>query len=216
MARAKSENASLGTPLRSYLRRRKWIVALRFAAVAGAIAALSWADRHGWFLHDGSDMTRYDGKTFRVVHVVDGDTADLDVPDGKHAHTRVRFWGVNSPEIEHPNSDAPAQPFGHDAAAFTRRRIEGRAVEVALVSDRVRDRFGRLLAYLRTPEGTTINEELVAQGLARADDRWDHPRQEHFALLERQAKYDRLNMWSQSDTTRRARRARDENPATQP
>jgi len=48
------------------------------------------------------DVARYHGKTFTVVNVVDGDTIDVDVPDGEYEHTRIRLWGVDTPETKSP------------------------------------------------------------------------------------------------------------------
>ena len=35
-----------------------------------------------------SDLEKYHAKTFTVVNVVDGDTLDIDIADGKYDHTR--------------------------------------------------------------------------------------------------------------------------------
>jgi len=58
-----------------------------------------------------------------VVHVVDGDTIDLDKGE------RVRLIGVNTPETKHPQK--PVEYFGREATEFARRSVEGKRVRLA-------------------------------------------------------------------------------------
>ena len=44
------------------------------------------------------DILKYHSKSFLVIKVVDGDTIDIDVPDEPYDHTRIRLWGVDTPE----------------------------------------------------------------------------------------------------------------------
>ncbi|MHC4596883.1 MAG: hypothetical protein ACYS19_18295, partial [Planctomycetota bacterium] len=46
------------------------------------------------------DFQKYHTKTFTVVNVVDGDTVDVDVPDGEYKYTRIRLWGIDTPETK--------------------------------------------------------------------------------------------------------------------
>lgn len=75
----------------------------------------------------------------RVVRVVDGDTFVARVEGGREE--RVRLIGVDTPE-----STTRVEPFGPEAARFTRRALEGRQVYLEL-DVQPRDRYGRLLAY---------------------------------------------------------------------
>ena len=45
-----------------------------------------------------NDLQKYHEKIFTVVNVMDGDTIDIDIPDGKYDRTRIRLWGVDTPE----------------------------------------------------------------------------------------------------------------------
>ncbi|HUT47490.1 MAG TPA: hypothetical protein VMX36_14510, partial [Sedimentisphaerales bacterium] len=38
-----------------------------------------------------SDLEKYHRKTFTVVNIIDGDTFDIDIPDGRYQHTRIRL-----------------------------------------------------------------------------------------------------------------------------
>ncbi len=142
----------------------------------------------------GTDFDRYHNKTFTCVRVVDGDTLDIDAPDGKKDRTRIRLWGVDTPETD--KSPQGAGYFGAEASAFARQMVEGKRVRLVLVTSHERDRYERLLAYVYLEDGETmLNEELLARGYAYADHRFDHPWKEHFADLEKSARKKKLGLW---------------------
>jgi micrococcal nuclease len=89
-----------------------------------------------------------------VVRVVDGDTIVLD------HNEKVRLIGVDTPETVHPAK--PVERFGHEASAFTTRRLQGQDVRLAFDQQR-RDRFGRTLAYVCL-NGHLVNEEIIREG----------------------------------------------------
>ena len=98
----------------------------------------------------------------RVEKVVDGDTVEVSLSTGRE---RVRLLGIDTPETVHPTK--PVECFGPEASA---RLAELAPVGSELRIERdteLRDRYGRLLAYLWAPDGTFINESLVADGYAR-------------------------------------------------
>lgn len=78
---------------------------------------------------------------------------------------RVRLLGVDAPESVKP--DAPVDPFGPEAARFTRSRLAGQRVRLEFDTERIDD-YGRHLAYVFLPDGTLFNALLVEVGLAVA------------------------------------------------
>ncbi len=170
-------------------RRLSIIISLLIAA------AIIFADRQGWLIQKTADWAKYDGRTFRVVRVIDGDTLDVDQPDGEFPATRIRFWGIDTPETAKPREGAAAQPFADEAHARTRQLCEGRRITLKMDSHQDRDRYGRLLAYIILPDGTMLNELLLMEGLARYEGRYPHQHIERFELLERQARFERRGMW---------------------
>lgn len=163
-----------------------------------ALLVLAIADRRGGLLLAGSDPHRYEGRTFRVVAVVDGDTLDLDVPDGDRPTTRVRLWGIDTPEMGRPHAvpARPAEPWAREATDTARGLALGREVTITLEPRRIRDFYGRLLAFVTLPDGEVLNETLLAEGLARADDRWPHRHLDRYARLEAQARHDGRGRWA--------------------
>lgn len=185
-----------GTPVAAFLRRRRRLGLAASLALAVLLIALSVIDRSGGFIHDGGDLARYEGGSFAVLRVIDGDTIVLAVPDGKKKDTHVRLWGINAPEIDHPRFGRTGDPWGDEAAELARSLCDGKTVALQLEPSRVRDRYDRLLAFVRLPDGTWLNEHLLVRGMARADDRWPHRHLDRYALLEQQARRDRLGIWS--------------------
>lgn len=95
-----------------------------------------------------------------VVRVVDGDTVHVRV--GARIE-KVRYIGVNTPEVHHPTKGA--EPGGHEATRENARLVAERRVRLEL-DVQTRDRYGRLLAYVWVGE-VMVNAELVRRGYAQ-------------------------------------------------
>ena len=78
----------------------------------------------------GDDRSRYDQRVCTVARVVDGDTIDVSVPDGRFGTTRIRLWGVDTPEVA--GSPVGKMYFGSEASAFTKAMVQGGRVRLAL------------------------------------------------------------------------------------
>jgi endonuclease YncB( thermonuclease family) len=103
-----------------------------------------------------------------VVRIIDGDT--FEVTRGGAPDT-VRIYGIDTPERGEPCFREASIRLG---------ALAGDAVRLA-PGARERDRFGRLLRYVYTPDGASIDAALVAEGLARA---WRDDGDLRFALIE--------------------------------
>jgi micrococcal nuclease len=124
-----------------------------------------------------------------VVHVVDGDTIHVQLADRVE---KVRYIGVNSPEIRHPIRGE--EPGGREAAAVNRGLVHGRRVRLEL-DVRPRDRNGRLLAYVWIGE-TMVNAELVRRGYAQVMTVAPNVRyQDLFVKLQREARDAGRGLW---------------------
>ncbi len=157
------------------------------------------ADRSGWLLvRRPDDMIVYHGTMTRVIRVVDGDTLEVDLPDRLQGrpYTRVRLWGIDSPELA--GLDRPAEAFAEEARELVRTLAEGRTAILTLEAHRPRGAFGRVLAHVQIRDSTNLNETLLAAGLARADDRWPHSRLAHYAQVERAAQRRKVGIWGRT------------------
>ena len=82
-----------------------------------------------------------------VIRVIDGDTSVLDTGE------KIRLAGINSRKLVRENR--PAEPLANETkSALEGLLVDGRAqVEV---SQQAKDRYGRILAYLFTPDGQSV------------------------------------------------------------
>jgi len=178
--------------LAQLLRQKK---AFGFVIALLIIVALVTLDRTAGLLPVDDDWHRYHEQSFEVVRVIDGDTLDLRVPDGDQATTRVRLWGVDTPEFARGEGQED-EPWAEQATEFTRAMIQGQRVTLLLQEHRLRGGFGRLLAYVVLPDGRALNAELIENGLSPHDDRWGHDRAHAYDALEQEARQNRRGMWS--------------------
>jgi endonuclease YncB( thermonuclease family) len=102
-----------------------------------------------------------------VSYVDDGDTVRF------ATGARVRLAGIDAPEVAHAayNNKKPtsAEPFG-DASKQALQALLARSHNRVLVQygAEPEDRYGRKIAYLYLPDGQSIQESLVASGMAMA------------------------------------------------
>jgi micrococcal nuclease len=95
-----------------------------------------------------------------VVRVVDGDTVHVRIGDRVE---KVRYIGVNTPEIHHPRRGE--EPGGREAARVNAALVAHRRIRLELDAQS-RDRYGRLLAYVWVGD-VMVNAELVRRGYAQ-------------------------------------------------
>jgi micrococcal nuclease len=127
------------------------------AACATLAVALLGSAGWGWW-SGGRVAARFDAT---VVHVADGDTI---VVDFRGRTEKVRILGADTPEVVDPRK--PVQCFGPEASAYTKSRLAP-GTRVTLETDaEVRDKYGRLLAYVYV-NGARYDDELLRLGYAR-------------------------------------------------
>ena len=93
-----------------------------------------------------------------VTHVVDGDTLDVRLSNGKTE--RIRLIGIDTPER--------GVCFSSQATARARKLAMSKPVVLrGDATQDTRDRYGRLLAYVWIPGGKDLGYQLVAGGHAK-------------------------------------------------
>ena len=97
--------------------------------------------------------------TVKVTRVVDGDT--VDISPSVEGRSRVRLIGMDTPEVYFGT-----QPYGPEASAFAKRKLDGEQVGLELDVQKI-DPYGRLLAYVYLPDGRMFNETLLEEGYAQ-------------------------------------------------
>ena len=168
--------------------------------------------------HDGgTDVDAGPNLAIQAGFVIDGDTVRLSAaaamrtPDNRPmTGESVRLLGIDAPEIAHPPN--PADCWGDEAHARARELMQGRIIELSYDLDpsctlpiaparaedcRLRDQFGRLLAYITlASDGTVVNERLIREGHARSFRRYPHRFTAQYNAAEDQARNARLGLWS--------------------
>ncbi len=138
---------------------------------------------------DTSQIGYYD-----VVSVADGDTITVDMEGKKE---RVRFIGVDTPEIYHGGDTAPSECYGDKATAFTEAAIDNKRVK--LVADEKgsnRDKYGRLLRYVYNYQNMSIDETLVSEGYGFAMDGFSYTKKQEYLDLMKDAEDGRKGLWA--------------------
>jgi len=99
-----------------------------------------------------------------VVRVVDGDTVHVRVANRVE---KVRYIGIDTPETHHPRRGE--EPGGRTATEVNGRLVGNRVVRLE-PDVQLRDRYGRLLAYVwvKRADGVEVmvNAEMVRLGYA--------------------------------------------------
>jgi micrococcal nuclease len=155
---------------------RKWLWLMTALAGVAAVFLLTIRGGAGPFPSSGL-----------VVAVFDGDTVLL--ADGN----KVRYLGIDAPEVAHGKD--PADCFGDEARKANGDLVFHRQVKLEYDKERV-DSYGRLLAYVFTPDGKCVNAEMMRGGYAcvlRFSDPFS--RLDEFLGLQHEAIRSRRGMW---------------------
>lgn len=149
-----------------------------------------------WF---SFEPTRPQSLDVTVGFVNDGDTFQAKLSNGQKC--TVRLYSIDAPERGHGKQ--PEQPFSQQSTERLKQLLGSQArLEVI-----AKDRFGRTLAlvYPKTPipgyqDNTSVNEILVFEGLAWANDKFKHmhPKGQKIKFLGIHAKQEQKGIWSQS------------------
>ena len=106
----------------------------------------------------------------QVIRIIDGDTLDT-------SRGVIRIYGVDTPEV------------GQRCASEATKRLKdlaGNTIRIE-VGPRTADQYGRMLAYVYTVEGASIDAVLISEGLAMAWTR-DGQHRDYLVGLEREAR----------------------------
>ena len=173
--------------LATYLRYRKPAVLAVSIGCASVILLGSWADHRGHLTGLRERASHYDGAWFQVNRVVGANALDL-TPRGTTCSrpVKTRLWGLGQ-RARGPNAA--------EARRFARSLCLGQPVRIWVYPQQLRDRSGRLLAYVQLIDGTYLNERLLAAGAAEVDSRLIHPMGPRYVLLDQQARRDAAGIW---------------------
>lgn len=170
--------------------RKKHGISLLILLAAGFVAL---GQQQNWFRQAAKGVMTTQPGLYSIAHYVDGDTVAVDMNGTPET---IRFIGIDTPETHRPNT--PVQCYGPAAAAYTQNRIKAAGGKVRLVSDSLstnRDRYNRLLRYVYLPDGTNLDQELVAKGYAFAYVSFPFTKSDDFSRAQMNAQQQKLGLW---------------------
>ena len=141
--------------------------------------------------HDVSKFEAYD-----LQEVIDGDTIGIKYNGSSE---KVRFLLVDTPETNHETLGE--QPYGPEAKAFVKQLLAGQDTVYLEFDVSYRDKYKRLLAYIYTKDGISVQEQLLKNGLARVAYIYD-PNTKHvdwFKDVQKTAQKSAIGIWSVED-----------------
>ncbi len=130
---------------------------------------------------------------YPVVRVVDGDTIKIQMGDKVET---LRLIGIDTPESVDPRKTV--QCFGIEASNKAKELLFGRTIRIeADESQDVRDKYGRLLAYVYRDDGLFYNQYMIEEGYAY-EYTYDVPYlyQTAFKEAEQQARGAQKGLWN--------------------
>ncbi|MFH1262947.1 MAG: thermonuclease family protein [Pseudomonadota bacterium] len=125
-----------------------------------------------------------------VLRISDGDTIAV---SNAGKQVKVRFGGIDAPEIDHPGKGG--QAGGEEAKQFLIGLIDRQWVTVEIETT---DKYGRTVGIIYLRDGTNINAEMIRNGWA-----WWYT--EHYPTLTLAARYEAearkagIGIWQDSD-----------------
>ena len=124
----------------------------------------------------------------KVSKIIDGDTIHL--RDGR----KIRLTGINTPEIGRRGE--ASQPFAHQAHRALKKLLAGNKKIGLSYDQEKKDRYKRVLAYVILVNGKSVQQALLAQGLAQSI--VIPPNDKHincYREIEKNARRSQLGLW---------------------
>ena len=141
--------------------------------------------------HDVSKFEQYE-----LQEVIDGDTIRIKYNGSSE---KVRLLLIDTPETNHETLGE--QPFGPEAKQFVKHLLDGQETVYLEFDVSYRDKYKRLLAYVYTEDGISVQEQLLKNGFARVAYIYD-PNTKHvdwFNSIQKTAQKTALGIWSVED-----------------
>ncbi|MCU7819712.1 MAG: thermonuclease family protein [gamma proteobacterium symbiont of Lucinoma myriamae] len=121
------------------------------------MSSTAWADAH--CLTNKQQLAKV-AEWARVAKVIDGDTVHLQ--NGR----KIRLLGIDTPELGRQGK--PSQPYARQAYKVLKTLLTyNKKIGLAYDQDK-KDRYKRLLAYVNLDDGQSVEQLLLAKGLAHS------------------------------------------------
>ena len=140
------------------------------------------------------DVSKFD--QYELQEVIDGDTIRIKYNGSSE---KVRLLLVDTPETNHETLGE--QPYGPEAKQFVKQLLDNQKTVYLEFDVSYRDKYNRLLAYVYTQDGISLQEQLLINGYARVAYIYD-PNTKHldwFKSIQQTAQKSASGIWSVED-----------------
>ena len=99
-----------------------------------------------------------------VVHIVDGDTVDVDIDLGFGVwlhKERIRLYGIDTPESR--TRDLEEKKYGLAAKKYVTDRMPVGSTQTLVTVKDGKGKYGRILGQFRMEDGSILNENMIAE-----------------------------------------------------
>ena len=134
------------------------------------------------YRHSGRRVSREYDFSVKVVSITDGDTFRGLTQDS--TEVRFRIHGIDAPERK--------QPFSQKSKQYLSNLIYNKMVGVVVQTER--DRYGRPVVWVYTPDGRDVSAEMIKSGIAWHSKQYSDD--ENYARLEVEAQNKSIGIWS--------------------
>ena len=133
-------------------------------------------------MHQNAKEQKITRTGYEVVKIVDGDGLIVRNIFTKREE-EIRLYGIDAPEIkkcskltqDERETHLPGSfliTLGYKAFDYLRKKVKpGTKVTIIQESQNTEDKYGRTLAYVILPNGTSINEMMLKNGYVKAYDK---------------------------------------------
>jgi len=173
--------------------KRNHKIAVTVLALLLSLASAAWNERYsGVEIPESVTTESAATSTIQVIRIVDGDTFEVSIGG---AREKVRMLGIDTPESVDPRR--PVQCFGKEATKKLKELIEGKTIElVADITNDDRDKYDRLLRYVKRDDGLDVNAEMIKQGYAYAYIKFPFERRAEYLRLQTAARSGGVGLWA--------------------
>jgi len=172
------------------------MVVLIFVFVVGIISSMK-PIKEGEETSPSTNSIEKIGKFYPVLHVFDGDTFSVEI-DGRTE--MVRAIGIDAPETGEKYTDQEC--FAKQSKEGAIELLLGENVKLDLDPTQAdRDKYDRLLRYVRLKDGTFFNLVMIERGYAKEYTYQNSTYQHHQEFIDAQmlARNKSLGMWAECE-----------------
>ncbi|MFH1772737.1 MAG: thermonuclease family protein [Patescibacteria group bacterium] len=130
---------------------------------------------------------------YKVIKIIDGDTVIVDI---NGVNETIRLIGINTPETKDPRK--LVECFGIEASNKAEELLNNKLVFLEKdVTQKEKDKYNRLLRYIKTKDGLFYNLEIIKQGYAYEYTYIiPYKYQSEFKEAENYARINKLGLWA--------------------